>query len=110
MSEVLPPWAVAKIDKFIGANLDRNISNDELAGLLNMSKSHFQRRFKTTYGKTPHRVVTESKIDLARFRLRAGESQVLVASATGFSDQSHLCKTFLKITGETISQFMQRMK
>jgi AraC family transcriptional regulator len=100
-----PAQRRALID-YIRANLTENISVTELAGLVQMSPSHFARVFKASFGVTPYRFVMQERIDgskdmLAGTKLTASE----VAIAFGFASQSHFVKVFRQFTGVTPKQY-----
>jgi AraC family transcriptional regulator len=68
-----------------------------LADATGYSKAHFVRLFRRTTGTSPHRYVLQRRLEQAR-RLIATSTLPLaeVATATGFSSQSHLNSAFVR--------------
>lgn len=78
----------------IRANLDGDLSLSVLAGLVDLSPSHFQVRFRQTFGRSVHRYVVDLRLQEAKQMLMAGALSIAdVAAATGFCHQSHLTRT-----------------
>jgi AraC family transcriptional regulator len=91
---------------YIRANLTGNISVTELAGLVQMSPSHFSRVFKASFGVTPYRFVMQERVEGAKVMLAStGLSASQVAIAFGFASQSHFVKVFRQFTGVTPKQY-----
>jgi AraC family transcriptional regulator len=91
---------------YVRANLASNISVTELAGLVQMSPSHFARVFKASFGVTPYRFVMQERIEGAKDMLATAKlSASQVGTAFGFSSQSHFVKVFRQFTGVTPKQY-----
>jgi AraC-like DNA-binding protein len=71
----------------------------DLACECGLSRFQVLRGFVRTTGLTPHAYLTQRRIDLAR-RLIAGRVPLAEAAATsGFADQSHMTRTFVRKYG-----------
>jgi AraC-like DNA-binding protein len=82
---------------------------EELAGIAGLSKFHFQRLFKATYGITPAAYVSERRIERAQDLLRATNLTVTeVCHAVGFSSLGSFSSRFRELVGETPSDFQRR--
>lgn len=82
---------------------------DTLAGIAGLSKYHFLRLFKRTYGRTPAAYVSERRIERAQDLLRATNLTITeVCHAVGFSSLGSFSSRFTDVTGETPRQFQQR--
>ena len=82
---------------------------DELADTANMSKYHFVRLFKATYGCTPMEHLSRRRIERAQDLLRATNLTVTeVCFAVGFSSLGSFSARFKTIVGETPTQFQRR--
>jgi AraC-like DNA-binding protein len=79
--------------------LDRNIGLDELAAAAGIGKFRLIRLFRERTGLPPHALQLAYRLQEARRRLEAGESIAGTAIATGFSDQSHLHRHFMRSLG-----------
>lgn len=91
---------------YVRSNLSSNISVTELAGLVQMSPSHFAHMFRASFGITPYRFVMQERVANAKGMLANTElSASQVAMAFGFSSQSHFAKVFRQFTGVTPKQY-----
>lgn len=88
---------------YIYDNIGRAIKLDEIAHLLGISQYYFCRLFRKSVGMTPHQYVIAQRIERAKILLKQPQRQTIadIALSCGFSNQSHLCKHFRKLTGTT---------
>lgn len=102
----LMPTQRKRVVDMIESRLAENISLDELADVAGMSSFYFSRRFKTHFGISPYAYVIRARVAKAREMLRHRKvPQKVIALECGFSDQSHFCRTFRKITGISPSEY-----
>ena len=80
-------------------------SLDELAHECHMRKETLIRTFKQDTGLTPGSYLNIIRIDYARQRLRAGDEIADVGYQSGFADQSHFHRTFVRYTAATPRQY-----
>ena len=102
------PRAVAQALRFIHDNYANDLSLNEIAKAVNLSPFHVARLFKQSLGVSPHQYLIQLRVNSARSLLSAGSGErslAEVASAVGFSDQSHLTRHFKRIVGVTPRQF-----
>ena len=99
----------ARVLELIERRLAEPIGLDELANAAGVSRFHFLRLFKNTFGTTPHQYLLEQRMAGAR-RLMDQTTLPLtdIAAATGFSSQSHLCTTMRQRLGLTPGQWRRR--
>ena len=82
---------------------------DLLASIAGLSKFHFQRLFKATYGRTPAAYVSERRVERAQDLLRATNLTVTeVCHAVGFSSLGSFSSRFRALVGESPSDFQRR--
>lgn len=82
---------------------------DELAAVANLSKYHFVRLFRATYGGTPMEYVSRRRIERAQDLLRATNLTVTeVCFAVGFSSLGSFSTRFRALVGESPSAFQRR--
>ena len=80
-----------------------------LAAVAGLSKFHFQRLFKATYGVTPAAHVSQRRVERAQDLLRATNLTVTeVCFAVGFSSLGSFSSRFRELVGETPSEFQHR--
>jgi len=117
-SEAVGDFAEYKSDKaridlarqYLEAHYKEKIGVNELAEVSALSPSHFLRMFRDTTGLTPHAYLTQFRIEVATSLLSSGASFADVASATGFTDQSHFTKQLKRILGVTPGQYVPHSK
>ena len=93
---------------FIHANFPRELSLGDIAEAVHVSPFHLARQFKQSLGVSPHQYLIQVRVNSARWLLLAGSGErslAEVATAVGFSDQSHLTRHFKRLTGVTPGQF-----
>lgn len=82
---------------------------DALAAEAGLSKYHFHRLFKATYGRTPAAYLSERRIERAQDLLRATNLTVTeVCHAVGFSSLGSFSSRFRAVVGESPTEFQQR--
>lgn len=82
---------------------------EDLAAAANLSKYHFLRLFKATYGMTPMEYVSLRRIERAQDLLRATNLTVTeVCFAVGFSSLGSFSSRFRAVVGESARDFQQR--
>ena len=78
-----------------------DVSLVELAEDVDWSPSYLNRAFKKVVGLPPHAFQVQCRIEQAQRYLERGLTVVEAALASGFSDQSHLHRHFIRSTGIT---------
>ncbi len=74
-----------------------------------MSSAHFSRRFRATYGETPHAYLMTRRIERAKALLRCGELSVTeVCLAVGCSSLGSFSTCFTQLAGETPTAYRTR--
>jgi AraC-like DNA-binding protein len=82
---------------------------EEMAAVACLSKYHFLRLFRATYGMTPMQYVSKRRIERAQDLLRATNLTVTeVCFAVGFSSLGSFSSRFRSVVGETPSEFQRR--
>jgi AraC family transcriptional regulator len=94
-----------RLIEHIDASLEHTITLQELATLAGLSEFHLQRMFTVSCGVSPHGFILNRRIDRARRMLADAEPIAQIASACGFSSQSHLTRMFKTVTGTTPSAY-----
>jgi AraC family transcriptional regulator len=99
---------VARINLFLEAHLTERLRIDELADVVQQTRSHFPRLFRRTLGMSPHQYVMRLRLLRARALISRGCSLAESAIAAGFSDQSHLTNWLLRVYGTTPGRLSSR--
>lgn len=94
---------------FLGDEVERNVSLDELSAVAGVDKFRLLRLFRDRVGLPPHALQMAHRVRRARTLLEAGETIAQAAVATGFSDQSHLHRQFRCSLGITPGEYQRHM-
>lgn len=97
----LAPHHMRRIREYVKEDLSRRITLTDLSQLCGLSDFHFQRSFRTTLGLSPHEWILRLRLEAAQQQIVKGERLADVASACGFSSQSHLNRNFKAHIGVT---------
>jgi AraC family transcriptional regulator len=102
----LDPKRLNRVIDFIEGRLDGDISLDDLAAEACLSPFHFSRLFRDATGLSPHRYVTDRRVQAAKDKLALNHSSfVEIALDTGFGSQANFIRVFRKATGLTPGQY-----
>ena len=94
---------------FIRANLANTIKVTDLANVMKLSENQFRRKFKQEFGVTPQQFLLRARLQAAGHLLRSGTQPIaIIASESGFSDQSYFTRQFKQFFGETPLQYRRR--
>jgi AraC family transcriptional regulator len=104
----LTPARLRKVMELVHAEMDNDLSLEELADAAGVSITHFSRMFRESTGQSPHQFVLHRKVDRAKELLRAAEMRVLdVAVACGFKNQQHFARVFRRVCGASPTEYRQ---
>jgi AraC family transcriptional regulator len=93
-------WQAKRLRCYIEDNLDSSIRATDLAGIVQLSTSHFSRAFRKTFGEPPLRYIMQQRIRRAQELMLASRLPLSqVALECGMCDQAHLSRTFRRIVG-----------
>ena len=91
----LSPYQLGIIVEYIQEHLDRDLSLDLLASLINISPHYFASLFKQSTGTPPHKYVTNCRLEKAKTLLHQRELPIaLICLEVGFKNQSHFTRVF----------------
>jgi PAS domain S-box-containing protein len=95
----------------IASEYHRQLSVAEMAESVAMSVSHFTRTFKSHFGATPHHYLRQVRLMAACDLLATTDLPLsVVASRTGYYDQSHLSNDFVNERGLTPSAYRNKVR
>ncbi len=96
----LAGWQQVRVRDYMLAHLGQRLTLAELAAQCGLSRAHFSRAFKLSFGLPPHAWLQRQRIALACQLLREeGKSMSVIALECGFSDQSHFSRVFKQVMG-----------
>jgi len=102
----LAAGTMRRVREYVDVHLGESINLQKLAVVAGLSVHHFAREFKQSAGVTPHRYLTQKRVERAREMLAQTDlSLAEIAYATGFSDQGHLTRHFRFMLGTTPREF-----
>ena len=96
----LPPRQATRLRSYIEDKLDSSIRATELAGVVQLGKSHFFRAFRKTFGESPLAYIRNRRVRRAQELMLTSRLPLSqVALECGMCDQPHLCRVFRRIVG-----------
>ncbi|MCP5152882.1 MAG: AraC family transcriptional regulator [Ectothiorhodospiraceae bacterium] len=95
---------------FLDTHSESAVTLAALAGRVGMGRFQLLRAFRSAFGMTPHAYLTARRVDRAKRLIAAGNAVRDVAADAGFSDQSHLTRTFKAWTGMTPALYRQAVR
>ena len=104
--------------RFLNDRVATGASVAEVAAAVRLSPFHFARLFKQSVGLGPHQYLVRLRVQRAKRMLAAGAGTgpadpaplARLAFACGFADQSHLCRQFKRLTGQTPAGYARRVR
>ena len=87
---------IANTLSYINDNISKELTVDELAGRVFMSKYYFMRRFRESTGYTVHSYILQKRLILSVKFIRSGVPLMQAAVKCGFSDYSSFSRAFKK--------------
>jgi len=93
-----------RVDDYLQSNLAKTIRLRDVAEALKISVSTLSHRYTEQTGISPMNRLIEMRITHARRLLMDGMQLSQIVPRTGFVDESHLSRTFKKVTGMTPRQ------
>jgi AraC family transcriptional regulator len=97
--------ALERLSEYVEANLDKSVTIDELACVVNVSPFHFARCFKKSTGLTPHQYVLARRIDCAKRMVVNDDIPIQnIAWDVGFENINHFRHQFQAHFGVTPGQ------
>lgn len=92
--------------RFIETHFPNRLTLEGLAEQAGLSVFRFVTVFRRQVGVSPYRYLSLVRVRAAQTLLLDGVPPAIVAIEVGFCDQSHLCRHFRTLCGQTPRQFM----
>ena len=100
------PYALTLAIDYIQKNFQRNLSLEEIARQMYLSKYHFERVFVQNMGMTVYRYIGDLRLNRAMWLLKTTEATIAdIAAEVGYSDAQALTKLFKKNLGTTPAKY-----
>jgi AraC family transcriptional regulator len=98
----LAPWQAKRVAAYIREHIGSRLKASELAALVEVSYSHFNRAFRVSFQETPTAYIMRQRMNLARDKmLTTRHSLSHVALECGLCDQAHFSRMFRRIVGQS---------
>jgi AraC family transcriptional regulator len=105
----LSPSVRHRLIDYIETHLDQPVTLQTLADIAGLSPFHLQRMFLLSCGLSPHEWLLRRRLSRAKTLLATQDPIAQIASACGFSSQSHMTRAFKEATGCTPSVYRQKV-
>ncbi|GGD26399.1 helix-turn-helix domain-containing protein [Aureimonas glaciei] len=96
----LAPWQERRAREIIHSRLATRMTMADVAGECRLTPSYFAKAFRQTFGTTPHRYLTEVRINEAKSYLLNSQLPLAdIALLCGLGDQSYFTRVFTAAVG-----------
>ncbi|MCK7614972.1 helix-turn-helix transcriptional regulator [Roseibium sediminicola] len=109
-TQIPSPSSVAPAQKLLDAEPEVEASLDDLATLCGLSRFHFLRAFRSATGLPPHAYQVQRRLHMGRRMILDGCGLADAANASGFADQSHFSRHFVRTYGYTPGELVKARK
>jgi len=102
----LPDYELRRLNDFIEANLEGEITIAAMASACGIGTKSFVRAFAATTGKSPYQCVIAARVERAKRLIEQDQEGLAeIALRCGFSHQEHLTRAFRRLTGQTPGRY-----
>ncbi len=98
---------IAKSIEYLSLNLSKNVTIDELASLVGMSRAVFHRKFKQGTRMSPIQFMKSMRLNKAAMNIAAGMTVNEAAMAVGYVSSSQFSREFKRMYGQSPKQWSQ---
>lgn len=95
---------------WIDRHLQEDLRLEKLAARVSLTKLHFIRQFKATFGETPAAFIKNRRLNEARRRLLRGENTASVAESVGFRSALYFSQEFKWRFGAAPEEYQSRFR
>ena len=100
---------IAVVKQYIMEHLDEDITIEELADYVSISRSHFMHTFKNSTGMTAYQYTQKTRLQTAKSYILNGQSFTEASQNCGFSDYSSFYRAFYKVYKQSPSQYFENI-
>ena len=99
-----------RIKELVRANIDDDLTLENMAQAVELSTAHFGQMFRKSTGQSPHQYVLRRRAERAKEMLGSAEARVLdVAVTCGFKTQQHFARVFRRMYGVSPTEYRQQL-
>ncbi|TMX56473.1 AraC family transcriptional regulator [Vibrio rotiferianus] len=98
---------IAKSIEYLSLNLSKNVTIEELASIVNMSRAVFHRKFKQATRMSPIQFMKSMRLNKAAMKIAAGMNVNEAAMAVGYVSSSQFSREFKRLFGQSPKQWSQ---
>ncbi|CAH0529860.1 AraC family transcriptional regulator [Vibrio hippocampi] len=98
---------IARAIEYLSMNLAKNVTIDQLASLVNMSRAVFHRKFKEATRMSPIQFMKSMRLNNAAMKIAAGMNVNEAAMAVGYVSSSQFSREFKRMYGQSPKQWSQ---
>lgn len=99
---------IHKIEEFIRENIDKPMTIEEIARIVNLSRNQLMRIYKSQRSRTVLEYVQEQRVETACKNLTMTTLPVKrIAQLSGYSDTSFFCRQFRRLVGCTPTSYRE---
>lgn len=98
---------IARSIDHLALNLDKNVTIDQLASLVGMSRAVFHRKFKQATKMSPIQFMKSMRLNQAAMKIAAGNNVSEAAFAVGYVSSSQFSREFKRMYGQSPKQWHQ---
>jgi len=96
--------------EYIHSAFNQSITLDMLSKICGRDRWSLSRDFRTLFGTSPYRYVTMRRLEHCRRLMLTGQSLADISIDSGFSDQSHMTRQFIKNLGISPGHWLSILK
>ncbi|GAL26983.1 transcriptional regulator AraC family [Vibrio variabilis] len=98
---------IARSIEYLSLNLSKNVTIDELASLVGMSRAVFHRKFKQATRMSPIQFMKSMRLNNAAMKIASGMNVSEAAMAVGYVSSSQFSREFKRLYGVSAKQWSQ---
>ncbi|KQT44562.1 transcriptional regulator [Aureimonas sp. Leaf454] len=111
VGSTLAPWQERRAREILQSRLAARITMADVASECGLTPSYFARAFRQTVGMSPHRFLTDLRLQEAKcYLLGSTLSLADIALLCGFGDQSYFTRVFTSTVGSSPGAWRRRMR